>query len=308
MVNKAFRNFVVFLLIGLLMATIIRIQIFIGLPSYTTVFGLILLPVLILKLLLPGIGAVIHRRTGITARATLPSFIIGFVALVALEALANPTPPSCTFVVNRPCLQPFHFALAAYGASLVGLTLALANWPLYRKIKTATSIEESQSASTLHYTEGTISSSNTITGPISDEQTVLFQTSIQSDAPLALYVEEDSTSNATDFTVTSGPNSTEVEISKITPYDFTAYANVHTKEHEHHRSQEWHYRPGNQVTVIGERTTPQNRSNSSRLRASILSNCTYTKLREQQKRRFIVPLLIGTLGTIISYLAMFATG
>jgi len=309
MVDDVVRNLVVFVAMGLAMAVVLGTGAVFGLSPHLTLFALLVIPVLLVELLLPGLGAVVHRSTGVDARTSVPPFLLGFLGLVVLDVVADPSPPDCRLVVHRPCLQPFHFALAAYGASLVALGIGLANWARYRRLRAATELRATDAGSGLAYVEGTIrQSSSTLTAPVSDEEAVLYHSTVESEAPLATYVEEERTSDATPFEVESADGAVRIEPDTVRPYDLTAYANEHTVADDHHRREERYYSPGDMVTVVGESPPHDAGSDPTIARPTLMGGHSYDELFRLQRRRTLLPLLIGVLGSIASYAGMFLTG
>ena len=221
------------------------------LPSLLLVTFAVLLGVFVL---LPGTWPALYRATGVGRGGWLLAMGVAAAGVSLSYAVGDPR-VSCGGSAIPRCLTGYGWASAAFLGSTVGVAMAVGHLGRYRRLRNASLVPTGEVDAGLSAVEGRIvPAGSPVPGPVSDEPTVWYRRIIERATLFEGYREVDRESTDEPFYVEDASGRLLVLPDRLDDYDVGELSRSHATEDEGRRRREWHFRPGDAVTVIGHAT------------------------------------------------------
>jgi|GEM_PF-4348778 len=215
---------------------------------------LALLSVIAVVALVPGVWDTLYRETGVGAGGWVLMIAVAGGGIAMSYLLGDPQ-PFCDGIAYRGCLTAYGWAAAVFLGSSLGVAITAGHLGRYRRLRAASVAPVAEADGGLLAVEGRIEPAEpTVSGPVSDAQTVWYRCAEEAVTPFNGHREIGSQTGGGEFFVADGSGQLLVLPDGLDDHDVAELARSHTgtdTDSNERRRREWSYQPDDAVTVVG---------------------------------------------------------
>lgn len=241
-----------YLVLGVMLAGAIAVNYVLPLDRFASLLLVAFVVLLGTFAVVPGAWPTLYRKTGVGARAWLLAVAVAGGGLALSYHVGNPQPFCDGFAQHRGCLTTYGWAASVFVGSSVGIAITAGHLGRYRRLRNASLTAAADVDEGLVAIEGRIVPlGRTVTGPVSDEETVWYRRVVERPTLFRGYREIDQATTGERFYVQDGSGRLLVLPEGLDEHDVAEFARSYTSNDGDGRRREWSFHPNDAVTVVG---------------------------------------------------------